>query len=83
MARCAPKQLGEAGAFLGGAYLAREEEGEPLVGGLVLATFPAFTGVLASGLTEDAACSIRADRRAMPGWRWSSLTAVMAPSNWG
>ena len=40
-------------AFVGGAVLARRYDGDPLVGGTVLALGPVFLGSLASGLTED------------------------------
>ncbi len=48
------------GAFLGGAWLARREGGSPLVGGLLLGSFPAFSGSLSSGLTEDGAVGLAA-----------------------
>jgi hypothetical protein len=45
---------GVALAFVGGAVLARRCDGDPWVGGTVLALGPIFLGSLASGLTEDA-----------------------------
>ena len=45
---------GVALAFVGGAVLARRCDGDPWVGGTVLALGPIFMGSLASGLTEDA-----------------------------
>jgi len=45
--------LGIAGAFAGGAFLARRCGGEPLVGGVVLALGPIVLGSFGSGLTED------------------------------
>ncbi|MED5373810.1 MAG: hypothetical protein VX899_22520 [Myxococcota bacterium] len=45
--------LAVAGAFWGGASLARRWDGDPWVGGLVAALGPALAGSLASGLTED------------------------------
>jgi len=47
-------------AFLGGAWLARREGGDPLVGGLALALAPSLAGSLASGLTEDGAVGLAA-----------------------
>lgn len=47
-------------AFLGGAWLARREGGDPLVGGLALALAPSLAGTLASGLTEDGAVGLAA-----------------------
>lgn len=49
-----------AGAFLGGAALAKREGGHPWVGGLALALAPALAGSLASGLTEDGAVGLAA-----------------------
>ncbi|MFH1466484.1 MAG: hypothetical protein ABIO70_19020 [Pseudomonadota bacterium] len=49
-----------AGAFLGGAFAARRAGGDPLVGGLVLAMGPIFTGGLLSGLSEDMALGLLA-----------------------
>jgi len=45
---------GVALAFVGGATLARRWDGDPWVGGAVLALGPIFLGSMASGLTEDA-----------------------------
>ncbi len=45
-------------AFWGGAVLARRCDGDPWVGGTVLALGPIFLGSLASGLTEDAALGL-------------------------
>lgn len=45
-------------AFLGGAFLARREGGDPVVGGLALALAPALAGSLWSGLTEDGAVGL-------------------------
>jgi len=45
-------------AFWGGAVLARRCDGDPWVGGTVLALGPIFIGSLASGLTEDAALGL-------------------------
>jgi len=47
-------------AFVGGAIAARRYDGDPLVGGLVLACAPAFIGSLSSGLTEDGAVGLAA-----------------------
>lgn len=52
--------VGVFGAFLGGAWLARLEDGDPWIGGLSLALAPSFLGTLASGLTEDLALGLAA-----------------------
>ncbi len=67
-------------AFLGGAWLARREGGEPLVGGLALALAPALMGSLASGLTEDAMVGLGAVGLGLigrPGWRGGLLAGVV------
>lgn len=53
------------GAFLGGAALAKRWEGDPWVGGAVLALGPALAGSLASGLTEDWALGLLAGALAL------------------
>lgn len=66
-------------AFLGGAWLARREGGEPLVGGLGLALAPAFLGSLASGLTEDAMLGLAAVGLGLVGrasWREGLLAGL-------
>ncbi len=62
--------VGFAGAFLGGAALARREGGLPWVGGAVLATSTALIGSAASGLTEDLALGLLA----------GALALLLAPS---
>ena len=52
--------LAVAGAFIGGAVLARDEGGDPWVGGTALALAPAWLGSVASGLTEDLAVGVAA-----------------------
>lgn len=47
-------------AFVGGAWLAKQEDGDPWVGGLALALAPSFLGTLSSGLTEDLALGLAA-----------------------
>jgi len=49
---------GVALAFAGGAALARQTGGSPVVGGVTLALAPIFLGSLASGLSEDAALGL-------------------------
>lgn len=61
--------LAVGGAFLGGAWLARREGGEPLLGGLALALAPALLGSLASGLSEDAAVGLAAVGLGLVGHR--------------
>ena len=64
--------LGIAGAFSGGAFLARRVGGEPLVGGVVLGLGPIVLGSFASGLTEDWALGLVAVALALlisgPAW---------------
>ena len=67
------------GAFLGGAWLARQEGGSAWVGGLCLALAPAFVGSLNSGLTEDGALGLAAVGLGLvgrPGWRTGLLSGL-------
>lgn len=67
-------------AFLGGAWLARREGGEPVVGGLALALAPCFLGSLSSGLTEDGALGLSAvvlGLLARPTWRGAALAGAL------
>ncbi len=63
---------GIAGAFAGGAFLARRCGGEPLVGGVVLALGPIVLGSFGSGLSEDWAIGLVAVALGLlvsgPGW---------------
>ena len=52
--------IGIVAAFVGGAVVARSEQGDPWVGGLGLALAPAWLGTVASGLTEDLAIGLAA-----------------------
>ena len=52
--------LGLAGAFVGGAVLARATQGNVWVGALAVALAPAYLGSVASGLTEDLALGLAA-----------------------
>lgn len=78
-----------AGAFAGGWWLARRIGGQGVVGGVVLAMGPVFTGSLLSGLSEDAAIGLLAvalglvvkprehgTEPALPSWRWALATGL-------
>jgi hypothetical protein len=74
--------LAIAGAFGGGWWLARRLGGSGLVGGLVLAMGPIFTGSLLSGLSEDLAVGLLAVvvglvmRPGADRWRWALATGA-------
>jgi hypothetical protein len=67
-------------AFAGGAFLARQEDGDALAGGLTLALWPALLGSLMSGLTEDGGIGLIAAGLALIGRDrpWSGVAAGLA-----
>lgn len=67
-------------AFSGGVFLARQEGGDALTGGLTLALWPALLGSLQSGLTEDGGVGLLAIGLALIGrkTRYSGVLAGLA-----
>ncbi|MFT5683740.1 MAG: hypothetical protein ACI8RZ_004672 [Myxococcota bacterium] len=72
--------LAVAMAFAGGAFLAKQEDGDPLTGGLTLALWPALLGSLMSGLTEDGGIGLIAAGLALIGRDrpWAGVLAGLA-----